>query len=57
MTNVDSEERRHVESTKLDVDRAQTDNVRSLLLRALKMKWKLKKRHQDDNRILIMGKS
>ena len=51
MMNGESEARRHVERTKLDIDRAQNENVRSRMLGALKMKRKLKKHPQADIRI------
>ena len=50
MMSGDSEERRNVERAKLDVNRAQNQNIRSRILGSLKMKVKLKKYPQADIR-------
>ena len=41
--NGEIEARRHVERTNLDDDRCKNETIRSWILRALKLKWKLKK--------------
>ena len=43
MANGESEARRYFERTRLNIDRAPNDSIRSWILRALKMKRKLKK--------------
>ena len=55
MLNGDSEERRHVERTRLDVDRSSNESIRSRTLGALKMKRKFKKYLQNDIRRFSMG--
>ena len=47
MMNGESEARRHTGRTKLDIDRAHNESIRSWMLGALKMKRKLKKYPQD----------
>ena len=48
--NREFEARRHVERTKLEIDRAQNENIRAWTLGAFKMKRKLMKRPQVDMR-------
>ena len=55
MLNGESESRRHVERTKLDIDRAPNESIRSWMLEALKMKMKLKKHPQNDVRRVFNG--
>ena len=53
--NGESEVRRYAERTKLEIDRAQNETIRSWILGALKMKRKLKKNPQADIRRFFDG--
>ena len=55
MLNGESEARRHVERTRLNIDRAPNEHVRSWMLEALKMKKKLKKHPQNYIRRFFNG--
>ena len=55
MLNGESEERRNVERTRLNVNRFPNESIRSWTLGALKMKRKLKKHPQNDIRRVFNG--
>ena len=55
MINGEREARRFFERTKLDIDRAPNESIRSWMLGALKLKRKPKKHPQDAIRRFSMG--
>ena len=55
MINGECEARRHTERTKLDIDRAQNENIKAWALGALKMKMKLKKHLQAEIKRFLTG--
>ena len=56
MENGESEERRHSERTRLDMNRSTNEHVRSWMLGVFKMKRKLKDHPQNDIRRFFNGK-
>ena len=54
MENGESEERRHSERTRLDMNRQTNESIRFLMIGALKIKRKLKEHPQNEIRFFLM---
>ena len=57
MLNNESEAGRCIERTRLNIDRAPNESIRSWILRVLKMKRKIKKCPQNYNMRFLMGET